>query len=207
MYEFGIGSTKRDHAEALRWYGKAAAQGNRGARLSIAGMYFAGIGVKRDYAEAARWYSCPKPSEEILAGCKVITYSDLPAGAREVLRKRGCRVGPGDNYDYGSAVDLNGDGTPEYQFCCDYAEHGPCSSVLLGKIGSEWKELNSGLAGFTPACGLVVVLASQQGGYHDICLPNQCSSFDAKTCRPTIWQFNHGRYDEVKFTPPAKPSK
>jgi len=45
------------------------------------------------------------------------------------------------NYDYGSAIDLNGDGVPEYPVCCHYPPHGPCESVLIGKVGSAWKEL------------------------------------------------------------------
>jgi hypothetical protein len=44
------------------------------------------------------------------------SYGDLPQGALDLLAKMKCHVG--SNYDYGSAVDLNGDGEPEYQVCC-----------------------------------------------------------------------------------------
>jgi hypothetical protein len=163
-------------------------------------MYFEGIGVERDFEEAARWYRCPTPSKEILGACKKISYVDLPKGAIALLRTMNCQVKPGDVYDDGSAVDLNGDGTPEYQVCCNPAPHGPCSSVLIGRIGSEWKELSPstvGLEGYATACGLFVVLASQTGGFHDTCLPNLCSSFTTTTCVPTILQFNNNGYRSI----------
>lgn len=200
-YEYGFWVAK-DHAEALLWYRKAAEQGDVGAREFLGQMYFHGNGVKRDFAEAARWYGCPKPSEEILAGCQEISYKDLPQGARELLRSMKCEVRSGSNYDYGSALNLNGMGAPAYQFCCQEAPHGPCSAVVIGKIGTEWKNLsaNGDLLGFDSACGGFLVLESQHNGFHDVCLPDQCSGgAPAKdgTCSPTIWQFNNGRYRSV----------
>jgi hypothetical protein len=49
--------------------------------------------------------------------------------ALDLLEKLGCDVGP--NYDYGTAVDLKGDGNPEYQMCCHEFPHGPCYAVLI----------------------------------------------------------------------------
>ena len=114
----------------------------------------------------------------------------------------------GSSYDYGSAVDLNGDGEPEYQVCSKDSPHGPCSSVVIGKIGSVWKDLTAkeGVAGYAYACGLFVVLDSRHGRYDDVCLPNQCSTVSSPTgkpCVPTIWHFINGRYRSVEYTPAA----
>ena len=204
MYEYGAGGARRDPAEALNWYHKAAQQGDIGAKHSIAGMYFEGVGVTKDYQEAARWYGCPKPNTEALASCRAISYNDLPKGALDLLAKMKCDVG--SNYDYGSAVDLNGDGEPEYQVCCKEASHGPCGAVVIGKIGSTWKNLtaNEGVVGYAYACGLFVVLDGRHGGFSDVCLPNQCSMVSSpigKPCVPTIWHFVDGRYRSVEYTP------
>lgn len=206
MYEAGVGGAERDYGEALKWFRRAAEQGNSGARLSLGTMYAKGIGVEQDYSEAARWYGCPKPSGSILAGCTAISYTDLPVGAQALLKKMRCRVGPGSSYDYGSAVDLNADGSPEYQFCCDYAAHGPCGSVLIGRIGSKWRILGR-LLGYEPPCGLVVVLEAQRRGFHDICLPNECSSSSSKVCKPTILGFTQNGYVALGPSPEAAETK
>ncbi len=207
-YEYGNWVPK-DHAEALRWYRKAAEHGDIGAREIIGQMYFDGKGVKRDFAEAARWFGCPKPSEAILASCSEIRYRDLPQGARDLLTKMKCEVHAGSNYNYGSAVDLSGTGTQAYQYCCSESPHGPCGAVVIGKMGGEWKELSAkgGLLGFYGACNGFIVLDSQHNGFHDVCLPVQCSSVTPVTgnaCVPTIWQFGNGRYRSVANTT-AKP--
>lgn len=207
MYEAGTRGVPRDPAEALKWYHKAAVQGDAGAKGNIAAMYFEGKGVTKDYPAAASWYGCPKPNTQALSNCKEISYKDLPKGALDLLIKMKCTVA---NYDYGSAVDLNGDGKPEYQVCCHDASHGPCSAVVIGKIGSAWMELSAkeGLRGFDLACGLFVVLDARHNGFSDVCLPDQCSmlsSPDGKPCVPTIWHFNNGRYRSVAYRPVASP--
>jgi hypothetical protein len=45
-----------DYAEALKWFRRAADQGNAEAQDHIGLMYYSGRGVPQDYAEAARWY-------------------------------------------------------------------------------------------------------------------------------------------------------
>ena len=208
LYENGAGGAERDTAEALKWYRKAADQGDLASRHSLAAMYFEGNGVPKDYTEAASWYRCPQPNTSALENCKQISRKDLPQGALELLAKMKC--GASSNYDYGSAVDLNADGDPEYQVCCGDAPHGPCSAVVIGKVGSVWKDLTAkeGVAGFTPACGLFLVLEGQHGGYSDVCLPNQCSMVSSpagKPCVPTIWNWIDGHYQSVKYTPGASP--
>jgi Sel1 repeat len=47
---------KINFEEALRWYGKAAAQNDADAQNSLGQMYANGNGVKQDYVKAAEWY-------------------------------------------------------------------------------------------------------------------------------------------------------
>jgi hypothetical protein len=140
---------------------------------------------------------CPAASKEIQATCREITYKDLPEGARDLLRELKCNTRPEGPYDSGSAVDLNGDGVPEYEFCCHEAPHGPCGAVLIGKVGTEWKDLTAGngMLGFEGACNGLVVLETQHNGFHDICLPAECSPVSTPgTCDPTQWRFDGTRY-------------
>ncbi len=55
MYLIGRG-VPQDYAEALKWYRKAAEQGDAKAQYDLGSMYGTGRGVTQDYAEAARWY-------------------------------------------------------------------------------------------------------------------------------------------------------
>jgi TPR repeat protein len=52
---FGEGVT-RDYAEALKWYRKAAEQGEANAQSNLGVMYHEGEGTARDYAEAVKWW-------------------------------------------------------------------------------------------------------------------------------------------------------
>jgi hypothetical protein len=163
--------------------------------------------VKRDFAEAARWRGCPKPSEEINASCRVISYVDLPDEVSDLLNKAGCDVGLGDVYDYGSAVDLSGNGVEAYQFCCHSHSHGPCGALLVGKVGTEWKALTE-MAGYGGACTDFLILESQHRGFHDICV-GTCASTKAATpnaCSALIIQFNGEKFSEAASTS-AKPAK
>ena len=46
----------KDYAEAMRWYRKAADQGDAGAQVSIGLLYADGHGVTQDFAQAMSWY-------------------------------------------------------------------------------------------------------------------------------------------------------
>jgi len=153
---------------------------------------------------------CPAPSKEIQASCREIKYEDLPNGAKALLRRLKCDTGPGSPYDYGTAVDLKGDGVPEYQFCCHEAPHGPCGAVLIGRVGTKWKDLTAseGMLGFEGPCNLFVVLETQHSGFHDICLPVECSPpLKTGTCNPTIWRYDGTRYHAAETTMADRSSK
>jgi uncharacterized protein len=53
--EFGVFGV-RDEREALKWYRKAAEQGNPDAEVELGRCYEDGRGVEQDYALAAQWY-------------------------------------------------------------------------------------------------------------------------------------------------------
>ena len=151
---------------------------------------------------------CPAASKEAHATCREITYKDLPPGAKALLRRLKCDTGPDSAYNYGTAVDLNGDGLPEYQFCCTEAPHGPCGAVLLGRIKGEWRDLTAktGMLGFDGPCNQFVVLETQHSGFHDICLPQECApSSKPGSCDPTIWHYDGSRYQVVDSSIPATP--
>ena len=55
MYEYGYGVSK-DEIEAVRWYYKAAGQGNAIAQTKLGLCYEDGLGVSKDKGEAVKWY-------------------------------------------------------------------------------------------------------------------------------------------------------
>ena len=56
MYESGEGVPK-DDGEAIKWYGRAARQGNRFAQRRMGSAYENGRGVEHDDARAHAWFS------------------------------------------------------------------------------------------------------------------------------------------------------
>jgi TPR repeat protein len=52
----GAASAAGDYAEAVKWWRKAAEQGNAQAQHNLGLMYDKGEGVTQDYAEAAKWF-------------------------------------------------------------------------------------------------------------------------------------------------------
>jgi uncharacterized protein len=55
MYNEGMGAVQ-DYKEAVKWYTKAAEQGQAEAQYSLGLMYSEGLGVTQDYKEAVNWY-------------------------------------------------------------------------------------------------------------------------------------------------------
>jgi TPR repeat protein len=54
MYYTGEG-VPQDYAEAIKWYRKAAEQGDARAQFNLGNMFRTGKGVPQDYVEAHRW--------------------------------------------------------------------------------------------------------------------------------------------------------
>ena len=59
MYDHGYGVPEND-AEAVKWFRKAAVQGNAKAQTNLGIMYVVGIGVPEDYVKAHMWFSLTK---------------------------------------------------------------------------------------------------------------------------------------------------
>jgi len=55
MYAKGLG-VSQDDREAVKWYRKAAEQGDALAQYNLGGMYDEGQGVPQNDGEAAKWY-------------------------------------------------------------------------------------------------------------------------------------------------------
>lgn len=82
---------EQDKAEAVRWWRKAAEQGDTMVQLRLGGAYERGEGAPRDYAEAARWYR------------KAAEGRDVAAGAAQALLARAYRTGRGVPKSYAQA--------------------------------------------------------------------------------------------------------
>jgi hypothetical protein len=55
MYANGLGVPK-DDTEAVKWFRKAADEGDAQAQTELGSMYAFGLGVPKDEAEAYKWY-------------------------------------------------------------------------------------------------------------------------------------------------------
>ncbi|MDD9810157.1 MAG: tetratricopeptide repeat protein [Gammaproteobacteria bacterium] len=56
MYNEGS-KVPRNHAQAARWFRKAAEQGHADAQAGLGWLYGMGRGVPQDYVEAYKWFS------------------------------------------------------------------------------------------------------------------------------------------------------
>ena len=55
MYETGAGAVE-NKAKAVKWYRRAAEQGNVDAQLNLGDIYARGDGVPGNLAEAVKWF-------------------------------------------------------------------------------------------------------------------------------------------------------
>ena len=61
QYNLGVANAEaigvtRDDGEAVKWYRRAAEQGNADAQANLGFMYQKGLGVAQDYGEALKWF-------------------------------------------------------------------------------------------------------------------------------------------------------
>lgn len=56
LYQLGQGGLKADYKEALKWFQRAAQQGEPGAMYRLGYMYYSGQGVPQNVPEAVRWF-------------------------------------------------------------------------------------------------------------------------------------------------------
>ena len=67
LYKLGICVTK-SYEESMKWYRKAAEQGDAETYYNIALLYYNGQGVVQSYEEASKWYR--KVAEQGYAGAQ-----------------------------------------------------------------------------------------------------------------------------------------
>jgi hypothetical protein len=75
-YWYGAG-VKSDYTEAVKWYLKAAEQGDAFSQHALAEAYAKGMGVKTDYVHAHMW-----------ANLATVSYSNVPEGQVESEKLR-----------------------------------------------------------------------------------------------------------------------
>ena len=87
MYANGEGVPKND-AEAMKWYRKAAQQGDVMAQVNLGVMYGTGKGVPMNYVKAYMWYSLAKAQGEKKASDNlgIITKKMTPAQIDEAQK-------------------------------------------------------------------------------------------------------------------------
>lgn len=84
MYDNGKGGVPLDHAEAAKWYRKAAEQGNQKAQWQLGRAYHKGQGVSLDLAEAEKWFR--KAAEQ--GNAKAQDYLQRTLRSHESARQR-----------------------------------------------------------------------------------------------------------------------
>jgi hypothetical protein len=100
-YDKGEGVVK-DHAEAAKWYRKAAGQNYAEAEYNLGVCYYKGEGVAKDQAEAVKWYR--KAAEQNLAKAQYnlgVCYKGATA-----RRRIGSRLTSGCCWQRGKALRL-----------------------------------------------------------------------------------------------------
>ena len=81
LYDQGEG-VKEDDVEAVRWYLKAAKQGDQFAQYNLALMYDQGMGVEQDYVKAMHWYRQAAEQGDMEAQYSVGLLYQLGEGAK-----------------------------------------------------------------------------------------------------------------------------
>ena len=70
MYTRGTGVVQ-DHEQAVKWFRKAAQQGDAIAQFNLGGMYEHGKGVPQDYGETLKWFQKAAEQDYFMAQFKL----------------------------------------------------------------------------------------------------------------------------------------
>ena len=84
MHKKGLG-VKQDYAKAMKWYQKAAENGNNDVQLQyeLGYMYENGLGVEQDYVKAAEWYEKAAINGHLLAQYNLGYFYDEGLGVKQ----------------------------------------------------------------------------------------------------------------------------
>ncbi len=87
MCRQGLGGPQ-DFEEALRWFRRAAEQGNGGAQNHLGLMYFEGDGIAKDEIEAYKWayLSAQQGVEQAILAVDFLEHQLKPDQIREAKR-------------------------------------------------------------------------------------------------------------------------
>jgi TPR repeat protein len=77
----------QDYVEAVKWFRKAADQGNADAQAALGGIYGAGQGARQDYAEAVKWLRKAAEQGNVDAQKNLGVAYALGKGVRRGLRR------------------------------------------------------------------------------------------------------------------------
>ncbi len=84
----------QDYAEAAKWFGKAADQGEAKAQFNLGVMYDNGYGVSQDYVQAHMWYNLAEAQGRTAAArnrgrvAKLMTPAQIAEAQRRVGKWR-----------------------------------------------------------------------------------------------------------------------
>jgi TPR repeat protein len=67
----------QDYAEAMKWFRKAADQGDTGAQSNLGFMYAKGQGVPEDYVEAMKWFRMAADQGDTGAGVELFIEEEI----------------------------------------------------------------------------------------------------------------------------------
>jgi hypothetical protein len=115
MHDNGDGVTK-DGAEAVKWYRKAAEQGNASAQYNLGAMYAKGDGVTKDAAEAAKWFGKAadqgNATAQYLVGAMYTSGNGVTKDAAEAVKwyRKAAEQGDADAQFVLGAMYATGDG-------------------------------------------------------------------------------------------------
>jgi TPR repeat protein len=87
MYDAGLSGLAQDHAEAVKWYRRAAEQGNVDAQATLGFRYERGQGVSKDYVLADMWLSwAAAKGYQCADKCDALAAKMTPAQIAEAQR-------------------------------------------------------------------------------------------------------------------------
>jgi len=196
MYNNGKG-VKQDYPEAVRWFQKAAEQGNASAQNNLGSMHGCGQGVNQDYSEAARWYQ--KAAEQGHASAQsnlgIMHYS-----------------GQGVKQDYSEAA----------RWLQKAAEQGndEAAGILRDLLQKQHQKIKSQTAGITSKkekgasaleakeCANCLAPEGQHGVAFKVCIRCKAIRYCGRACQTAHWKACHKQLcvsSEKKQWPPKPP--
>ena len=119
LYEVGGRLFPKDVVEALKWYRRAAEQGDTGAQTRLGDMYAEGDGVPKDGVEAVKWYRQAADqgyaSAQFSLGVMYANGDGIPKDRTEAVKwyRKAAEQGDATAQTYLGDMYAEGDGVPK----------------------------------------------------------------------------------------------